>query len=136
VELTLISTDVPTYNRRAYLDYDFDTLTGWYSAFSDPQLGVIRRYWSEAIKPGTTSSNASGYATAEMDAVVNGIRFENDPAKRKVYIDQLQVIAQRDVPSINLLEIQLYSIWSSRLQGLTNSPFGAYESLTNVSLKP
>ncbi|KAF1042671.1 MAG: Periplasmic dipeptide transport protein [Herbaspirillum frisingense] len=135
VELTIIPTDVPTFNRRAYQEYDFDTTTNWYSAFSDPQLGVIRRYWSEAIKPGTVSSNSTGYSTAEMDAVVKGIRFETDTAKRRTFIDQLQVIAQRDVPSINLLELQLYSIWSSRLQGLSKSPFGAYDSLASATVK-
>ncbi len=135
VELTLIPTDVPTFNRRAYLDYDFDTTTNWYSAFADPQLGVIRRYWSEAIKPGSVSSNSTGYSTPEMDAVIKGIRFESDPQRRKGFIDQLQIIAQRDLPSINLLEIQLYSIYSSRLQGISKGPFGAYDSLENVTIK-
>jgi peptide/nickel transport system substrate-binding protein len=95
VELQLVATDVPTFNRRAYADYDFDTLTNWYSAFADPQLGVTRRFWSKQIKPGSTSSNASGYATPEMDHAIEGLVSEADPIKRKPFIDAMQLIAQQ-----------------------------------------
>ncbi|TDR04889.1 ABC transporter substrate-binding protein [Paraburkholderia silvatlantica] len=132
VELTLVPTDVPTFNRRVYADYDFDTTVNWYAAFADPQLGVTRRYWSKSIKPGSTSSNATGYATPEMDRAIEGLVTVSDPVARKPFIDQLQQIAQEQVPSVNLLELHFYAIHAASLNGFSNTPMGAYSSLASV----
>jgi peptide/nickel transport system substrate-binding protein len=136
IELKLINYDLPTFGIKAYREYDFDTITNWYSAFPDPQLGVIRRYWSRAIKPGTTSSNASGWSSPEMDRVIEAMQVETDPVRRRAQIDQLQVIAQTEVPSVNLLEPKLFSIRSARVQGYKGSPFAAYQSLAGLWLEP
>jgi len=116
IELKLVNYDLPTFGIKAYRDYDFDALTNWYSAFPDPQLGVIRRYWSRAIKPGTISSNASGWSSPEVDRVIEAMQVETDPLKRRAQIDQLQVIAQTEVPSVNLLEPKFFSIRSARVR--------------------
>lgn len=136
IDLKLVNYDLPTFVGKAYRDYDFDTLTNWYAAFPDPQLGVIRRYWSRAIKPGTTSSNASGWSSPEMDGVIEAMQVETDPAKRRAQIDQLQVIAQTEVPSVNLLEPKLFSIRSTRVKGYQSSPFAAYQSLAGLWIEP
>jgi len=132
VEMSLVPTDVPTFNRRVYADYDFDTTINWYSAFADPQLGVTRRYWTKAIKPGSTSSNATGYSTPEMDRAIEGLVSVSDPVARKPFIDQLQQIAQEQVPSVNLLELHFYAIHAASIGGFSNSPMGAYSSLASV----
>lgn len=132
VELTLVPTDVPTFNRRVYADYDFDTTINWYAAFADPQLGVTRRYWTRAIKPGSTSSNATGYSTPEMDRAIEGLVSVSDPVARKPFIDQMQLIAQQQVPSVNLLELHFYAIHAASLSGFSRSPMGAYSSLASV----
>lgn len=132
VELELVSTDVPTFNRRVYADYDFDTTINWYAAFADPQLGVTRRYWTKAIKPGSTSSNATGYSTPEMDRAIEGLVTISDPVARKPFIDRLQQIAQEQVPSVNLLELHFYAIHAASLGGFSNTPMGAYSSLASV----
>lgn len=132
VEMALVPTDVPTFNRRVYADYDFDTTINWYAAFADPQLGVTRRYWTKAIKPGSTSSNATGYSTPEMDRAIEGLVSVSDPVARKPFIDQLQQIAQEQVPSVNLLELHFYAIHATSIGGFSNSPMGAYSSLASV----
>jgi peptide/nickel transport system substrate-binding protein len=132
VVLELVPTDVPTFNHRVYADYDFDTTINWYAAFADPQLGVTRRYWTKAIKPGSTSSNATGYSTPEMDHAIEGLVTVSDPAARKPFIDQMQQIAQEQVPSVNLLELHFYAIHASSVGGFSNSPMGAYASLASV----
>jgi ABC-type transport system substrate-binding protein len=43
VQLTLENLDLSTYLRRIFTDRDFDTMSAYYAAFSDPQVGVIRR---------------------------------------------------------------------------------------------
>jgi peptide/nickel transport system substrate-binding protein len=134
IELKLINYDLPTFVTKAYREYDFDTLTNWYAAFPDPQLGVVRRYWSRTIKPGTTSSNASGWSSPEMDHVIEAMQIETDPTKRRAQIDQLQVIAQTEVPSINLLEVKFFSVRSTTVKGYESNPFACYQSLSNVWL--
>lgn len=136
VEVELINYDLPTFLRKAYTEYDFDTLNVFYAAFSDPQLGVQRRFWSRNIQPGSPWSNASGYSNPEFDAVVEEASVEADVARRKALLDRLQLIAQTDIPSISLLELKQFRVWSSRLKGVDVSPVGVYGSLGSAWLDP
>lgn len=126
IQFTLRTFDLPTYLRIIYTDRSFDTKTEWYACFSDPQIGVQRRYWTEAIKKGTTSSNASGYSSPRMDAIMVAMQHEADPAKRRDIIHHLQQVAQEDIPSVNLLELAFFRVYSSRLRGINKGPYGAY----------
>ncbi|MDR5836038.1 ABC transporter substrate-binding protein [Caballeronia sp. LZ034LL] len=134
VEVTLVNYDLPTYLRKVFTEHDFDTMNAFYAAFADPQIGVVRRYWSKNIIAGAAWSNGSGYASPEMDQVIETIQNEQDPQKRTQAIHQLQVIAQRDVPSINLGELKFFRIYSRRLQNVNTTPIGVYASLGDVSL--
>jgi len=42
-----------------------------------------------------------------MDRAIEGLMSVADPVKRKPFIDQLQLLAQEQVPSVNLLELHL-----------------------------
>jgi peptide/nickel transport system substrate-binding protein len=136
VEVTLVNYDLPTYLRKVFTEHDFDTMNAFYAAFADPQIGVVRRYWSKNIIAGAAWSNGSGYASPEMDQVIETIQNEQDPQKRTQAIHQLQVIAQRDVPSINLGELKFFRIYSKRLQNVNTTPIGVYASLGDVGLSP
>ncbi|QHJ01733.1 ABC transporter substrate-binding protein [Xylophilus rhododendri] len=136
VELTLVNFDLPTWIRKMYTDYDFDTAQGWYSAYPDPQIGVERRYWSQNIRKGSVSSNAARYSSTEMDRIIQGIHDEADVNKRRELIGQMQQLAQVDVPSINLLELNFYAIYSKRLQGLREGPLRFYSTLADAWLAP
>lgn len=135
VEMELINLELAAMIRRLFTDYDFDTVSQWYSAYPDPQIGVTRRFWSKNIKPGTPSSNNSGYANPEMDRIIEGIQEEGDVAKRKLLIDQMQVLVQTDVPSVNLLELKFFGFYSSQLQGLRKGPLLFYSSLADAWLE-
>ena len=95
----------PKWVRKVFSERDFDTLNSFYAAFPDLQIGVHRRFWSQAIKTGTPWSNASGYAKPEMDAIIDAIQTEGDASRRVSLIHQLQRLAQADLPSITLLEL-------------------------------
>ncbi len=136
IEVELINYDLPTFLRKSYTDYDFDTLNVFYAAFSDPQLGVQRRFWSKNIQPGSAWSNASGYSNPEFDAIVDAAAVEPDEGKRKALLARLQLIAQTDVPSISLLELKQFRVWSSRLKGVDVSPVGVYGTLASAWLEP
>jgi peptide/nickel transport system substrate-binding protein len=135
VEVTLQSYDVPTFLRQVFTEHDFDTMNSFYAAFPDPQIGVIRRFWTQAIKPGTPWSNGSGYSSPAMDAIVETIQTEGDPARRQIAIHQLQQLAQTDLPSITLLELHPFRVFSSRLRGVPIDPDGAQRSLKTVWLE-
>jgi peptide/nickel transport system substrate-binding protein len=67
-----------------------------------------------------------------MDRAIEGLMSVADPIKRKPFIDQLQLIAQQQVPSVNLLELHLFAIHASKLVGFNNTPVGVYTSLASV----
>jgi len=134
VEVTLVNYDLPTYLRKIYTDHDFDTMNVFYAAFADPQIGVIRRFWSKNIISGAAWSNGSGYTSPEMDHVIETIQAEQDPEKRTQAIHQLQVIAQRDLPSISLAELKFFRIYSRSLQNVNTTPIGVYASLDEVNI--
>ena len=134
IEVTLRNSDLPTFLRKVFTDNDFDTLNSFYAAYSDPQIGVHRRFWSQAIKKGTPWSNASGYASAKADALIDAIQTEGDPKRRQAHIHALQQLAQADLPSITLLEQHPFRVFSSRLGGVNVNPDGNGASLKNVTL--
>lgn len=135
IEVQLIDYDQATQLRKIFTERDFDTSSMDYAPYSDPQIGVIRRFWSKAIQDGVPWGNGSMYSSPQADAVIEGIITEADPAKRKAYVDQLQVIAQTDLPSISLVNIQLFRVYTSRLQGVDLTPWGARRAFTEVTFK-
>lgn len=135
IEVTLINYDLPTYLRKVYTERDFDTLNVFYAAFPDPQIGVVRRFWSQNIIKGAAWSNASGYRSSEMDAIIGRIQSSEEPKERRVAINELQVLAQKDLPSITLAELKLFRIYSDDLSGVNTTPIGVYASLDNVSVQ-
>ena len=133
IEVTLRNQDLPTFLRKIFTERDFDTMNSFYAAFADPQIGVHRRFSTEAIKTGTPWSNASGYSTPEADALIGRIQTEGDIAARQQLIYSLQRLAQTDLPSITLLELQPFRVFSSRLRGVNVNPDGNGASLKDVS---
>ncbi len=134
VEVELINYDTATQLRKLFTDRDFDTSAIDYAAGIDPQIGVIRRFWSQSIKDGVPWGNGSNYSSAETDAVIQGIVNAPDVQERKKFIDRLQVLAQQDLPSISLVNINLVRIYSSKLQGVDRRPLGALSGLGDVKL--
>jgi len=135
IELTLVNYDLPTYLRKIFTDHDFDTMNVFYAAFADPQIGVHRRFWSKAIIKGAAWSNGGGYSSPEMDGIIEAIHAEVDQGKRQKLIYQMQALAQKDLPSISLLELKFFRLYSKQLQGVNTTPIGVYASLADVAFK-
>jgi len=134
VELRLVNLDVGPFLRRIYTDHEFDTYSTYYTAGPDPQIGVARRFWSRAIMAGVAWSNGTGYSDPEMDRIIEGSQIENDPVRRRALLVAMQIKAQTDLPSINLLELQHFAVTSARLHGLSTVPDGYAEPLSGVWL--
>lgn len=135
IEVSMRNSDLPSYIKRIYGAYDFDLNTGLFSAYMDPQLGLIRQFWSKAIAAGTPWTNASGYASPEMDRVIEQAGLEADSKKRVELFHRLQRLAQTDLPILTLFEVNNFTIYSSKLTGISNAPDGALSSLKNVRPK-
>lgn len=119
IELEIRSQDLPTFFRRVYTEYDFDTTSLYYGAFADPTQGVHRLYWSRAIQKGVVFTNAVDYRNPEMDAILEAAQSENDPAKRKAHYRDMQALAMKDLPVIPLMETRFITVANARLKNHT-----------------
>ncbi len=124
IDVELRSQDLPSFFRRAYTEYDFDTTSLYYGAFADPTQGVQRLYWSKAIQKGVVFTNNTGYSSPEMDRLLEGAQGENDPVKRKALYLDMQRLAMTDLPVIPLMETRFLTISSSKLKNHTVSADG------------
>lgn len=136
IEATVRNQDLPTFLRKVYGDYDFDINGGQFSGYSDPQMGVLRQYSSKTIKAGIPWVNASNYRNPKMDEVIEAIQAQGDGPQRVASFHEFQRIAQADLPVFPLFEMRNFSVYSTRLGGVSQAPDGALSSLKNVWLKP
>ncbi|MFC4276642.1 ABC transporter substrate-binding protein [Achromobacter aloeverae] len=135
VEVELVNLDLGQFHRTVFGDRNFDTFSTYYAAGADPQFGVLRRYWTKTIAKGVPWSNGTGYSNPALDKIIEASFTENDPARRRDLLVQFQKIAQDDLPSINLLELQHYSVVSTRVHGLSTFPDGYAKSFKDIWLE-
>ena len=135
INVELRAQDAASFFRRVYTDNDFELSSTWIAAFADPQVGVHRLYWSKGINKGTPLTNASGYSNPETDAIIEASQTERDPIKRIEQFHQLQRIAQRDLPLLNLVELNFFTVHSARLKNAVVGPDAIYASLKEAWLE-
>ena len=70
-----------------------------------------------------------------MDSAIEAASVEPDKAKRKALIDQIQRIAQTDLPILPLFDKQHFSIYNAKLQGVSDAVDGAMAPLDHVWLQ-
>lgn len=120
IDVTLRGLDLATWTRNVFTDYNFQLISSWGTVINDPQQGVETRYWSRAEAKGTPWYNASGYSNPEMDRVIEAAQIEPDQAKRIGYYNELQRIAQRDLPLIGLFEFNWFGVWDKHVRNVTD----------------
>ncbi len=135
IDVEIRSQDTAAFLKRVYTDNEFDLTSNFFYALPDPTIGVQRIYWSKSIRKGVPFSNASGYSNPEMDRVIEAAQVEHDRKKRRELIDRMQVIAQDDLPVLDLFEVRFFTLASKRVQDHTGSAEGVYGSFANVWLK-
>lgn len=70
VTLKLRTQDTPTYYRRIYTDYDFQTRAGQFSVMIDPATGLYRLYGTDSIVKGVPNTNGARYSNPTLDAII------------------------------------------------------------------
>ncbi|THT98098.1 ABC transporter substrate-binding protein [Lampropedia puyangensis] len=134
VELNPIALDVASYLKAVYTDYKFDSLIQGYSTLMDPQMGLTRLFWSKAAKPGVSYANATGYANAETDQIIEAYQREADPAKRVEQFHALQRQILTDLPAIPLVDAPFFTIYNKKLHGLDERPDASRSSYADAWL--
>jgi peptide/nickel transport system substrate-binding protein len=135
IEAELRGQDLPQYINRVYTEYDFDIAVTHSAGYGDPQTGTERLFWSRTITQGIPWTNATGYRSAEMDAIIDGAHAALDEPTRVEQYKKLQRLAQVDLPSFTMLENRHYTICSSKLHGINVGSAGCYDSLKDAWLE-
>ncbi|GGF77272.1 peptide ABC transporter substrate-binding protein [Azorhizobium oxalatiphilum] len=134
IEVSIRSSDLPTYLKAIYTDYDYDLNVFLYAPIFDPSMGLQRFYWSKAAKAGSPFVNASGYASPEMDKVLEAAGTEIDPDKRKALFHEFQKLAMTDLPILPLLDLDYTCIINKRVHDVMAMPEGIRGSFADVWL--
>jgi peptide/nickel transport system substrate-binding protein len=132
IDASVRSQDTAAYLRQVYGAYDFDGNIVQMSVFLDPQIGIDRQFWSKAASPGIPWTNDTGYASPAADAAIEAAQHEADPAKRVSEFHELQRRVMTDLPVIPLTELQHFTVYSSRLAGVSDAADGALSSLKDI----
>jgi peptide/nickel transport system substrate-binding protein len=120
--------------KRVYTDYDFDVTLQNYTTSGDPALGVARAYTTDAIHPGQTFNNASGYSNPKVDELFAKGRDAATKEERAKYYFAVQEILARDLPTIPYYEQAQLDASSARLHG--TEKYGIYPWWGSLWLEP
>ena len=132
IDLTLRSQDIGNLLKRVFTDYDYDIHMNYWYAGIDPTIGVQRLYWCDNIKKGVPFANANGYCNPEMDKIIVATQIEHNDQKRKALFVDMQKIAQRDLPVLDLFEVKFFTIFNAKVKNHTIGLDGPYGSFANV----
>ncbi|MBP2229191.1 peptide/nickel transport system substrate-binding protein [Azospirillum agricola] len=132
IEVTIRSQDTAAFTKRVYGDRDFDISSAWFAAFSDPQVGVTRAYWSGWVGKNTPWTNGSGYRNPEVDALIAQAQGQARQEDRIATFKRIQQIVQTDLPSIPLAELKFFSVHAANLKDVVTHGDQIYGSLKDA----
>ena len=136
IEVNIRAQDSAAFIKRVYADRDFDISSSYNAAFPDPQIGVVREYWSGWLGTKTPWTNGSGYRNAEVDRLIEHAAVEGNPQARAADFRAFQQIVQRDLPTLPLLELKFFTIHAANLNGAVQQGDQVYSSLREAWLAP
>lgn len=135
IDFVLRGQDYPTWTKRVYSDYAFDTDSNTIAVMMDPEMGLPRLLLSSNYIKGVPASNNSGYNNPEADRVIRAFQVEPDAEKRKALFGQLQSITMTDLPILPLSEMRHITVHNRKVRGLARTPDAALAALGGVWLE-
>jgi len=108
--------------KRIYTDYDFDLAISNQENPSEPVPTTTQYFTTDGIKKGVPFRNASGFSSADMDALVEKIRVETEPARRRSLVVDFEKLAAQEACNLPLVEVETSTVASSRVQNYANAP--------------
>lgn len=114
VEIQTLETSV--MNQKVYTDRDFDLTLQSFVSSGDPAIGYHRLYIT--TKPGTNSTNATGYSNAKVDELLTKAAITPNQSDRAAIYRELQTILADDLPTLVLYDDDPINFASKKLNGL------------------
>lgn len=134
IKVEMVSSDVAGWNQRLN-EWDFDMSTTYVFQYGDPALGVARNYISSQIIKGSPWNNVEGYSNPKVDELFDRGMKETDPAKRAVIYAEVQKLLVDEVPVAWLHELQMPTIYRTKIDNLISSGIGLNDSFGYAKLK-
>ena len=122
VGVTLSVPDRPTSIKRIYTDYDYDLAISNQANPSEPIPTTTQYFTTDGIKKGVPFRNANGYSNPDLDALVDKIKVETDPVKRKALVVEFQKITTQEASLLPLTELESITVASTKVQNHSNDP--------------
>lgn len=122
IGIALSVPDRPTSIKRIYTDYDYDLAISNQANPSEPIPTTTQYFTTDGIKKGVPFRNANGYSNPDLDALVDKIKVETDPAKRKALVVEFQKITTQEASLLPLTELELVTVASNKVQNHSNDP--------------
>lgn len=122
------------YVRKVYTDRAFDIEVEQLGNTFDPTIGAQRGYWSKNFKIGLGFSNASHYANPEVDRLLEAAAVEIDPAKRRELFFAFQRQVDADLPAVNLVSFQSFTVFNKAVKNHTLTADGLAANFADVWL--
>lgn len=135
IQVQVRTQDFGTYLKRVYTDREFDLAYAWLITGPDPS-GIQSYYWSKNFKRGIPFSNASGIQSAELDAAFEQGAIEPDRTKRAQLYKRAQHIIAEQLPSLELVAPDLYTVYNKRVHDHTVDADGLQGTLANAWVTP
>lgn len=121
VAVDVIVPDRATALRRIYTDYAFDLAISNQANPCEPVPDTTRYFTSDGIRKGVAFRNASGFHSDAVDALVETIRVETDPGRRKALVAEFQMAVTEEASNLPLAEHETVTLASSRLRNHTTT---------------
>jgi peptide/nickel transport system substrate-binding protein len=133
IDVEIRLSDAATFQRRIWTDYAYQTTSYGIFNMPDPTIGVQRMFWSKNIRKGVPYSNGSGYASAEMDRILETAQSEIDAGKRRELFNAMQVLAMTDLPIIPVVDVAYTTVYNKRLKNLTDDVEGVFGTFAKLA---
>jgi peptide/nickel transport system substrate-binding protein len=79
-------------------------------------------FTTDGIKKGVPFRNASGFSSPDMDALVEKIRVETEPARRRSLVVDFEKLAAQEACNLPLAEVGTTTVASAKVQNHSNDP--------------
>lgn len=134
IDASLGAKDLSTWTRDVFTHRRFQVISSWGGWARDPQASFDARYGARGLKPGVPWSKVSGYTNHEIDRLLDGARSGVDESARPLAYRRVQQIVTADLPTLPLLEVHFFSVYTRRLQNVDEFPYQTRNNFANVWL--
>jgi peptide/nickel transport system substrate-binding protein/oligopeptide transport system substrate-binding protein len=95
---------------------------GWIAAYPSSDAFLAPLFVS------SSTSNLTGFASADVDRVIQAARAEGDAAKRRTRYQEAERAIMAGVPVVPIAQFQIHAVTSSAVRGLVPTSMGSFDA--------